>query len=114
MGVYLRAKFEVSSLIATGFRQAGGGEVILSLPPPTSKRTPKNPTQIRVNSLTAFCYIFYGNLDYAQRTLLWMFSNVLTFCKIDMFDISCLIALLVLRLKLGYIVTSCLLPLESE
>ena len=98
MGVYLRAIFEVSSLIATGFRQAGGGEVFY-----------------RVNySLTAFCYIFYGNLDYAQRTLLWMFSNVLTFCKIDMFDSSGLIALLVLLLKLWYIVTSCLLPLQSE
>ena len=42
MGVYLCAKFEVSSIILTGFRQS----VILSLP--TSKRTPKKPTQIRV------------------------------------------------------------------
>ena len=42
MGVYIRAKFEVSSMILTSFRQG----VILS--PPTSKRTPKKPTQIRV------------------------------------------------------------------
>ena len=40
MGVYFRAKFEVSSLIQTGFRQAGGGEVILSLPTPHYKTNP--------------------------------------------------------------------------
>ena len=45
MGVYLRAKFEVSSIILTSFRQG----VILSPLPPTSKRTPKKPTQISVN-----------------------------------------------------------------
>ena len=43
MGVYLRAKFDVFSIILTSFRQ----RVILA-PPPTSKRTPKKPTQIRV------------------------------------------------------------------
>ena len=42
--MYLRAKFEVSNIILTGFRQ--GGEVILL--PSTSKRIPKKPTQIRV------------------------------------------------------------------
>ena len=47
MGVYLLAKFEVSSIILTSFRQGGGG-VILPPPSPTSKQTPKNPTQIRV------------------------------------------------------------------
>ena len=43
MFVYLRDKFEVSSIILTGFRQG---------PPPsplTSKRKPKKLTQIRVN-----------------------------------------------------------------
>ena len=51
MSVYLRAKFEVSSIIITRFRKG----VILPPPPPlhpspffTSKRTPKKPTQIRV------------------------------------------------------------------
>ena len=51
MSVYLRAKFEVSSIILTWFRMG----VILPPPPPlhpspffTSKRTPKKPTQIRV------------------------------------------------------------------
>ena len=43
MGVYLSAKFEVSSIFLTSFRQG----VILT--PPTSKRSPKKPTQIRVN-----------------------------------------------------------------
>ena len=37
MGVYLRAKFEVSSIILTGFRQGG------ILPPPhTHTHTPQN------------------------------------------------------------------------
>ena len=49
MGVYLRTKFQVSSIILTIFRQEGGGRVILPLPYPTSKQTPKKPTQIRVN-----------------------------------------------------------------
>ena len=43
MGLYLRAKFEVSSIIVTGFRQG-----VEFYPLSTSKRTPKNPTQIRV------------------------------------------------------------------
>ena len=47
MGVYLRAKFDVSSIILTSFRQGGGGN--FTLHPPTSKGTPKKPTQIRVN-----------------------------------------------------------------
>ena len=42
MGVYLRPKFEVSSKILTSFRHRG------NFTPPTSKRTPKKPTQIRV------------------------------------------------------------------
>ena len=41
MSVYLRAKFQVSSITLMSFRLG----VIL---PPTSKRTPKKPTQIRV------------------------------------------------------------------
>ena len=49
MCVYLRAKFEVSNIILTSFRQGEEGGVILPLPPiPTSKRTPKKSTQIRV------------------------------------------------------------------
>ena len=44
MDVYLRAKFEASSVILTSFRQG------VILPHPTSKRTPKKPTQIRVKN----------------------------------------------------------------
>ena len=47
MGVYLCAKFEVSSIILTSFRRG-------SFTPPTSKGTPKKPTQIRVNEIDTF------------------------------------------------------------
>ena len=43
MDVYLRSKFEVCSIILASFRQ---GVILTS---PTSKRTPKKPTQIKVN-----------------------------------------------------------------
>ena len=46
MGVYLRATFEVSSIVLRSFRQGVGAN--FTPPPPTSKRTPKKPTQIRV------------------------------------------------------------------
>ena len=57
MSVYLRAKFEVSSIILTSFRQGG---VILPPPPPTSKLIPKRSTQIRVkdNSQRSVFLIF--------------------------------------------------------
>ena len=49
MDLYLRAKFAVSSIILTSFRRGGGGGGANFTPPsPTSKRTPKKPTQIRV------------------------------------------------------------------
>ena len=44
MCVYLRAKFEVSNIILMSFRQG-------VIPPPTSKRTPKMPTQISVKNI---------------------------------------------------------------
>ena len=44
MCVYLRAEIEISSIILTSFRQG----IIL---PPTPKRNPKKPTQIRVNKM---------------------------------------------------------------
>ena len=44
--MYLRVKFEVSSIILAGFRQGVGN---FTPPPPSpSKRTPKKPTLIRV------------------------------------------------------------------
>ena len=49
MCVYLRPKFEVSSINLTSFRQ---GEGNLTPPPTTSKQTPKKPNQIRVKKYT--------------------------------------------------------------
>ena len=49
MGVYLRAKFEVSSVILTGFRRGGGNFTPHPLPP--QNQTPKKLIQIRVNGL---------------------------------------------------------------
>ena len=43
MVMYLRTKFQVSTIIVTSFRQ--GGNFTL---PPASKRTPKEPNQIRL------------------------------------------------------------------
>ena len=45
MCVYLRTKFEVSSIILTTFRQ----RVVVILSYSTSKRTPKKSTHTRVN-----------------------------------------------------------------
>ena len=47
MFVYLCAKFEVSSIILTSFKGGRGGIT------PTSKRTPKKPTQIRVKEVSS-------------------------------------------------------------
>ena len=46
MRVYLRAKFEVSSIILTSFRQGGGGVILPPLPP--QPQTSKKSAQIRV------------------------------------------------------------------
>ena len=51
MGVYLRAKYEVSSIIVVCFRQGGG---YFYLPPLTSKQTPKEDTQNMVNKGVTF------------------------------------------------------------
>ena len=48
MGVYLRAKREVSSIILTGFRQRGGGGVILPPPPPQNEPL-KSPPRLGLN-----------------------------------------------------------------
>ena len=64
MGVYLRAKIEVSSIILTSYRQ--GGRLILPLPP-TSKRTSKKPTYIRAKE------------HFFRRTLL---SSYLEVCQL--------------------------------
>ena len=78
MGVHLRAKFEVSSIILTSFRQGG---VILH--PPTSKRTSKKPTQIRVDKTTICCsnMSYFNVFGFNKRKI---FSIVTKFaqCKI--------------------------------
>ena len=59
MCMYLRTKFQVSSIILTGFRQGvcvWGGEGGARgwgnfTRPPASKRTPKKPTQIKTMHL---------------------------------------------------------------
>ena len=51
MSVYLRAKFEVSSIIRTSFRHRGEGGRVGGggfRPAPTSKRIPKNPSHVRI------------------------------------------------------------------
>ena len=56
MNVYLRVKFQVSSVTLTSFRQEG---VILPPLSPTSKQNPKKLTRIRVKaerSTSAFTY----------------------------------------------------------
>ena len=52
IGVYLHAKFKVSSIIPTSFRQEGGGIGWGGgdFTPPISKRTTEEPTQIRVKT----------------------------------------------------------------
>ena len=52
IGVYLHAKFKVSSIIPTSFRQEGGGIGWGGgdFTPPISKRTTEKPTQIRVKT----------------------------------------------------------------
>ena len=64
VGVYVGAKFEVSSIILTSFRQGrirgGGGEggednTATTPPPSKSKPTPKRTTQIRVKVNQIMC-----------------------------------------------------------
>ena len=75
MCVYVRTKFQVSSIILTSFRR----EVILPTPLPT-KRTPKNPTQIKVNLKTIPNRCFKHNLFVHKSVSGWPTSriNILT------------------------------------
>ena len=59
MGLYLHAKFQVSSIILMSFRQGGEGATLLTPPRPPSKQTSKEPTQIRVNKLVKLCSSFF-------------------------------------------------------
>ena len=66
--VYLRTKFQVSSIILTSFRRVMGMGVIL--PPTTPKQTPKKFTQTRVKGKL---------LDFKQHKS----SHSLMFFKVD-------------------------------
>ena len=73
---YVRTKFQVSSIILTSFRR----EVILPTPLPT-KRTPKNPTQIKVNLKTIpnrYSPCFKHSLFVHQSVSWWPTSRIIT------------------------------------
>ena len=74
MGVYLRAKFEVSSIILTSFRQGECG----NFTPHRSKRTPKKPTQIRVNNLFVFFLSRFISLT-ELKTFLYLITYLFIF-----------------------------------
>ena len=73
MGVYLLAKFEVSSIILISFRQGGGN--FTPHPSPTSKQTPKNSTQIRVKRT-----IFGSIICLSQNVRIAIFKKYLQGC----------------------------------
>ena len=52
MAVYLRAKFEVSSIILTGSRQ--GGSNFTSAPPPPQNEPLKSPPRLGLNNATKY------------------------------------------------------------
>ena len=69
MDVYLRAKFEVSTIILTSFRQKNYPPTPPPLHTHTSKRTPKKPTQIRVKTILAanlffVCFILQKTMHF--------------------------------------------------
>ena len=56
MGLYLHAKFEVSSIILTGFRQRGGEG---NLTPPLPENEPlKSPTRLGLNDQKLLARVF--------------------------------------------------------
>ena len=52
-----------------GFREEAGGAGVI-LPPPTPKRIPEKPTQIRINLFATWCKISRPNLVPEPRPLL--------------------------------------------
>ena len=63
MDVYLRAKYEVSSIILTSF----------NAPPLTSKRTPKKPTQIKVKEKKNRTHTIYKWIE--NKAKYWLETN---------------------------------------
>ena len=74
MCVYVRTKFQVSSIVLTSLREA----ILPTLPPP-AKRTPKNPTQIKVNLKTIpnrYSPSFKQNLFVHKSVSWWPTSRI--------------------------------------
>ena len=83
MYVYLRAKFEFSSLILTSFRYGGGGGILPS-PSATSKRTAKKPTQINnqlSKHVTSAFKICYNQIDSHHKKIFYWGQNLLGHTK---------------------------------
>ena len=95
MDVYLRAKFDVSSVILTGFTQGGGGNFA---PPHTLQNEPlKKPTQIRINSLHSHLHLLL--LFQSCLLLQTLASNLHLHFHISCYSI-CLVSLVLdIRLK---------------
>ena len=91
MCVYLRDKFEVSSIILTSFRQGKRGG-LLPLPV-TSKRTPKKPTSTGVKKTSVFVadlsrqIVSYHLVILEQKLFTNRFVPLLLRCKPLLFNI---------------------------
>ena len=101
MNVYLHAKFEVFSIILTGFRLLGFREEIWPPSPPlTSKGTPKKPTQFRVKCqillqpLLQYLYRYFMFLHevvniehlHEQWSCLYLYNKAFYFHHISVFN----------------------------
>ena len=62
MGLYLRAKSEVSSIILTSFRQGGWGGGVIKSPPKFANFTGKNSRILRIKN-AKFLVCFYMNTN---------------------------------------------------
>ena len=85
MGVYVRAKFEVSSIVLTSFRQWGE---IYPPPPSTSKQTPKKPIHIKVKKWVIKAWKRY-HFKASQESLFW--QHLCHMRRFERFGIICII-----------------------
>ena len=69
MLVYLRTKFQISSIILTSFRQRGRGDGGNFTP--TVKRTPKRPTLTRIDILVWCIYLKQPRLCVIDIEIYW-------------------------------------------
>ena len=71
MAVYLRVKFQVSSIILTSFRQGVGGGVIL-LPPPPQNEPLKSPLRLGLKKVLEDQKKITDRLVYFQLSLQYL------------------------------------------